>query len=75
MSTFSRPARAAGQRLAALVLFGVMALNAGCGGGGGDDPAAATPPAPPGPPAPPADPIEGIATPSSVAVVTATNAE
>jgi len=74
MSKFSRLARVAGKPLAAFFLVGLIAISAGCGGG--DDPVAAAPPAPPGPPAPPpADPIEGIATPSSVAVVTATNAE
>ena len=50
------------------VLLGTLA---GCSGGS-DTPAAAV--LPPSPPAPPAV-IEGIATPSSVAVVTATNAE
>ena len=69
MSKPSRLARVAGESLAAFLLVGLMAISAGCGGGD-DDPVAAAPPAPP-----PADPIEGIATPSSVAVVTATNAE
>jgi hypothetical protein len=75
MSKSSRLAQVAGRPLAAFFLVGLIAVSAGCGGGG-DDSVAAAPLAPPGPPAPPpADPIEGIATPSSVAVVTATNAE
>jgi hypothetical protein len=53
--------------LSLLVLMGALA---GCGGGDSSA-AAVVPPAPPTPPAA----IEGIATPSSVAVVTATNAQ
>jgi hypothetical protein len=68
MSKSSKLARVAGKLLAAFFLVGLMAISAGCGDG--DDSVAAAPSAPP-----PADPIEGIATPSSVAVVTATNAE
>jgi len=50
----------------------LMGALAGCGGGS-DSPAAVNPPVTP-PTTPPAA-ITGIATPSSVAVVTATNAE
>jgi hypothetical protein len=52
-----------------LLLMGALA---GCGGGS-DSPAASNPPVTP-PTTPPAA-VAGIATPSSVAVVTATNAE
>jgi hypothetical protein len=72
MSKSSKLAHVAGKPFAAFFLVGLMAISAGCGGGS-DDFVAAAPPAPPAPP--PADPIEGVATPSSVAVVTATNAE
>jgi hypothetical protein len=54
------------------VSFGILVLAIGGCSGGSDTPVAANPPA--SPPTPPAA-IEGIATPSSVAVVTATNAE
>jgi hypothetical protein len=55
--------------LGGLSLAVLMSVLAGCGG---SDAAAVAPPA--SPPTPPAA-IEGIATPSSVAVVTATNAQ
>jgi hypothetical protein len=57
--------------LGGLSLVVLMGALAGCGGG--DSSAAAVIP-PPSPPTPPAA-IEGVATPSSVAVVTATNAQ
>jgi hypothetical protein len=53
----------------------VLSILSGCGGSDasapppvGNDPPVVTPPPPPPPP------VEGVATPSSVAVVTATNA-
>ena len=54
--------------LSVAVLLGALA---GCSGSGSDAAAVIPPPSPPTPPAA----IEGIATPSSVAVVTATNAQ
>jgi hypothetical protein len=56
--------------LGGLSLAVLMGALAGCGGGSSAT-AVAPPPSPPTPPAA----IEGIATPSSVAVVTATNAQ
>ena len=71
MTKLSTLAHTARELLAPLFLIALMTVSAGCGGGS-DGPAAAAPPPPP-PPAPAA--IEGVATPSSVAVVTATNAQ
>jgi hypothetical protein len=74
VSSLARPLR---DVLPAMLLVASMTLIAGCGGGSqatGTPPVGANPPAPPAPPpAPP--PVEGVATPSSVAVVTATNAQ
>jgi hypothetical protein len=72
MTRISTLARAASELTTALTLAALIAVTAGCGGGGGST--AATPPPSGGSP-PPAGPIEGVATPSSVAVVTATNAQ
>jgi len=58
-----------GAALAVLVSL-TLSLSA-CGGGSSADPVASTPPPPP-PPA--AQTIDGVSTPSSVAVVTAKNA-
>jgi hypothetical protein len=77
MSTISWSRRA---RECAMPMLALLVL-VGCGGGGGS---AAAPPVNNNPPVnnppvnnpPPAEPvIEGVATPSSVAVVTATNAQ
>jgi hypothetical protein len=59
-------------------LAGAIALCSVLAGCGGDDVSTAPtgnspPPAPPAPPAPP-EVVQGVATPSSVSVVTATNA-
>jgi hypothetical protein len=76
MSKVSTLVRLSRELLAAMLLVAFVALTAGCGSDGS---AAATLPPPSGnnppvdPPAPP--PVEGVATPTSVAVVTATNAQ
>jgi len=63
--------------LVAMLLIAFVALTSGCGGGSsaaaplppsGNNPPVVDPPAPP-------PPVEGVATPTSVAVVTATNAQ
>jgi hypothetical protein len=72
MAKLSRLAQTASGRLSTVLLVAFMTFTAGCNSSG-DSPAAIVPP--PAPPDPPADPIAGVATPSSVAVVTATNAE
>jgi hypothetical protein len=63
--------------LIAMMFVAVFALTSGCGG---SSTAASVPPPsgnapPPAPPPPPPVVIEGVATPTSVAVVTATNAQ
>ena len=63
-------ARVAHRPLSVLLLISLISVTAACSGGGTT---AAPPPAANNPP-PPAQ-IEGIAMPSSVAVVTATNAQ
>jgi hypothetical protein len=79
MSKVSTLARHSRELLAAMLLIAFVALTSGCGGGGSS--AAAPPPSGDFPPVvppvtPPAPaPVEGIATPTSVAVVTATNAQ
>ena len=72
MTRNSTLARVAGELTTALILAALIAVTAGCGGGGGST-AAAPPPSGGNPPQ--AVPIDGVATPSSVAVVTATNAQ
>jgi len=73
MTRLSTLARRAAELTAALALIAVAAVTAACsGGGGGSTPAA--PSAPSGNP-PQTQTIAGVATPSSVAVVTATNAQ
>jgi hypothetical protein len=72
MTRISTLARAASELTTVLALTALIAVTAGCTGGSGST--AAAPPAPGGNSQPPA-PIEGVATPSSVAVVTATNAQ
>jgi len=76
MSKVSALARFSRELLFAMLLVSVVVLNTGCGG---SSTAASVPPPsgnnpPPVTPPPPA-PIEGVATPTSVAVVTATNAQ
>jgi hypothetical protein len=68
----SKLAHAASAPSATLVLATFIALAAGCGSSGDDPP---PPPVVVNPPVIPPTAIEGIATPSSVAVVTATNAD
>jgi hypothetical protein len=74
MSKVSMLARNGRALMTAMLLVSIALLTASCGGGG----SAATPPPvsnnPPAPPPPPAA-IEGVATPTSVSVVTATNAQ
>ena len=74
MSKVSVIARDARALLIAMVLIACVALTSGCGGGSAgsssDPPLGGTQPTPPAP-----APIEGVATPTSVAVVTATNAQ
>jgi hypothetical protein len=77
MSKVSTLARHTRELFAAMLLIAFVALTAGCGGS-----SSAAAPLPPGgnnppvipPPPPPPAPVEGVATPTSVAVVTATNA-
>jgi hypothetical protein len=71
VETLARPAR---DLLVAAMLIAFVMLTAGCGGSSGAPmpPAGNTPP--PVTPPPPAA-IEGVATPTSVSVVTATNAQ
>ena len=60
-------------RLASLLVF--AALLSACGSGGSSSPTTVTPnPSGNNPPPPAPAPVEGIALPSSVSVVTATNA-
>ncbi len=73
MTKLSTVARVRNGLPAAFCLALLMGALAGCGGGGDSGTAAVNPPASP-PPTPPAA-ITGVATPSSVAVVTATNAQ
>ena len=64
-------ARVASRPLSTLLLLALISVTAACGSGGGST--AAVPPVADTPP--PAAQITGIAMPSSVAVVTATNAQ
>jgi hypothetical protein len=73
MSKVSTLARISRELILAIMLVAFMALTSGCGSS-----SAASAPPPSGntpPPPPPAATIEGVATPTSVAVVTATNAQ
>jgi hypothetical protein len=74
MSKVSTLARISRELILAIMLVAFVALTSGCGGSSS---AASTPPPSGGtpPPPPPAAIIEGVATPTSVAVVTATNAQ
>jgi hypothetical protein len=74
MSKVSVLARHTRELLTAMLLIAFVALTSGCGGG--SSAAAPLPPAGNNPPVvPPPPPVEGVATPTSVAVVTATNAQ
>jgi hypothetical protein len=76
MSKVSTLARYGRELLVAMMLIAFVALATGCGGSSSS--ASVPPPSgnnPPVPPPPPPPPIEGVATPTSVAVVTATNAQ
>jgi hypothetical protein len=68
MTTISTLARAA----SVLMLAALITVTAGCSSGGEGSPAA---PQPSGDNSSPPEQIQGVATPSSVAVVTATNAQ
>jgi hypothetical protein len=74
MSKVSTLARHSRELFVAMLLIAFVALTAGCGGS--SSAAAPLPPASNNPPVvpPPPAPVEGVATPTSVAVVTATNA-
>jgi hypothetical protein len=72
MTRLSTLARAAAELTTALILAALLAVTAGCSGGSDGTPA--SPSAPSGNP-PQNEAIKGVATPSSVAVVTATNAQ
>jgi len=74
MSKVSTLARISRELILAIMLAAFVALTSGCGGSS----STASAPPPSGgtpPPPPPAATIEGVATPTSVAVVTATNAQ
>ena len=76
MSKVSTIARFSRELFIAIMLISFVVLITGCGGGssvGASPPPSGSSP-PPAPPPPPAV-IEGVATPTSVAVVTATNAQ
>jgi hypothetical protein len=75
MSKVSMLARSGRDLFVAMISVAIVALATGCG----SDASSNVPPpsgnVPPPPPPPPPAAIEGVATPSSVAVVTATNAQ
>lgn len=56
------------------IALGLALSLVGCGGGGSSESAAPATPAPPAPTPPAPEVVVGVATPDSVAVVTATNA-
>jgi hypothetical protein len=77
MSQVSTVSRYTRELLVALMFIAFAVLTTGCGGSStasAPPPAGNDPPVVPPPPPPPAA-IEGVATPTSVAVVTATNAQ
>jgi len=79
MSKVPALARLCRELLIAMLLVSIVCLSTGCGGSSAAESAPPSsgnnpPPDTPPPPPPPA-PIEGVATPTSVAVVTATNAQ
>jgi len=70
------PLPRAARHVSILFLLAVSSTLAACGGGGSSASAPTPPPPSGGTPNPPASaPVEGVATPTSVAVVTATNAQ
>jgi hypothetical protein len=74
MSKVVKLARISRELILAIMLVAFVVLTSGCGGSS----SAASVPPPSGntpPPPPPAATIEGVATPTSVAVVSATNAQ
>jgi hypothetical protein len=71
MSKVSTLARSGRELILAFVLIAFAVLASGCG----SSDATVPPPSGNNPPPPPAAVIEGVATPTSVAVVTATNAQ
>jgi hypothetical protein len=74
MTKVSTLARYGRELIVAIMLIAFAVLTSGCGGSS----STASVPPPAGndpPPPPPAAVIEGVATPTSVAVVTATNAQ
>lgn len=69
------PLPRAARHVSILILLAVSSVLSACGGGGSS---ASNPPTSPpagGTPPPAPAPVEGVATPTSVAVVTATNAQ
>ena len=68
MTKLSTLVHATSHAFTAFLLITLFAVTAACGSDSSDPPAVNNNPPPP-------DPIEGVATPSSVAVVTATNAQ
>jgi hypothetical protein len=77
MSKVSKLAQRASELLLAMCVIALMAMLCGCGGGGSSA-ASTSPPVggtPPPPPPPPVESVVGVATPSSVSVVTATNTQ
>jgi hypothetical protein len=70
MTRLSTLARAAAELTTALILAALLAVTTGCSGGSDGTPASSSTPS-----GNPPQTIEGVATPSSVAVVTATNAQ
>ncbi|MEO8016271.1 MAG: hypothetical protein ABI769_00520 [Pseudomonadota bacterium] len=73
MSKVSTLARHARELLVAMLFAALVLVASGCGSSSASPPVGDAPP-PVVPPPPPAA-IEGVATPTSVAVVTATNAQ
>lgn len=75
MSKVPALARMSRELLFAMLLISIAVLSTGCGGSSSASPPPASGNNPPPPPPPPPAAIEGVATPTSVAVVTATNAQ
>ena len=70
----SLPLPRTARHVSILLLVALSGALTACGGGGSSASLAPSPPPSGGTPPPPA-PVEGVATPTSVAVVTATNAQ
>ncbi len=73
MSKVPALARHTRELFAAMLVIACLVLVSGCGGGGSSS--ASVPPPGGGSTPPPPAAIDGVATPTSVAVVTATNAQ